>query len=104
MKTIKKVLYYKEYESPIAYGYKKEHKVKTYIKVTAWFDFKEGLRFSVGVANVSFCYRNIFKAFIRILEHESIGMQKYQQMKEDARSSGVYKKLEVGFLNHTVNN
>ena len=104
MKTIKKVLYYKEYESPIAYGYKKEHKVKTYIKVTAWLDFKEGLRFSVGVANASFCYRNPFKAFIRILEHQSIGMQKYQQMKEDTRKCGVYKKLDVGFLNHTVNN
>ncbi len=104
MKTIKKVIFYKEYESPIAYGYKVDHKVRTYIKVTAWFDFKEGLRFSVGVANMSACYRNPFKAFIRVLEHESIGMQKYQQMKEDSRNCKVYQKLDVGFLNHTVNN
>ena len=104
MKTIKKVLFKEEYESPIAYGYKAEHKVKTYIEVTAWFDFKEGLRFSVGVANVSFCERNPFKALIRTLEHESIGMQKYQQMKEDSRKCGAYKKLDVGFLNNTVNN
>ena len=103
MKTIKKVLFKKEYESPIAYGYKAEHKVKTYIEVIMWFDFKEGLRFSVGVANVSFCYKNPFKAFIRVLEHQSIGMQKYQQMKEDSRKAGVYKKLDVGFLKHTSN-
>jgi hypothetical protein len=35
--------------------------------------------------------------------HESIGMQKYQQMKGDARSSGIHKKLDVGFKNYTVN-
>jgi hypothetical protein len=68
-----------------------------------YFDFKEGLRFSVGVANMSSCYRNPFKAFIRTLEHESIGMAKYQQMKEDTRSCGLYKRLDVGFKNHTVN-
>jgi len=100
---IRKVLFHKEYEAPIKYGYKPEHKVKTYIEFIMWFDFKEGLRFSVGVPNVSFCFRNPFKAFIRILEHESIGMQKYQQMKEDSRNCGVYKKLDVNFLNHTVN-
>ncbi|MCD2345792.1 hypothetical protein [Clostridium guangxiense] len=104
MKTIKKVLFCKEYESPIAYGYKKEHRVKTYIKVILCFDFREGLRFTVSVANMSFCHRNPFKAFIRVLEHESIGMAKYQQMKEDTRKCGLYKKLDVGFLNHTVNN
>jgi hypothetical protein len=68
MKTFKKVLFHGDYEAPIAYGYKPEHKVKTYIDFIMWFDFKEGLRFSVGVANASFCYRNPFKAFIRMLE------------------------------------
>ena len=95
MKTIKKVLFYKEYESPITYGYKAEHKVKTYIEVIAWFDFKKGLRFSVGVANMSACYRNPFKAFIRVLEHESIGMEKYRQIKEDTRRCNVYQKLDI---------
>jgi hypothetical protein len=92
---LKKVLYYKEYESHIVYGYDEQHKVKTHIEVAVLFDFKEGLRFSVGVANTSFCCRNIFKAFIKILEHESIGMQKYKQMKEDAKYSGLYGKLYV---------
>ena len=95
MKILKKTLFYKEYESPIAYGYEKEHKVNAYIEVTAYFDFKEGLRFTVGVANASFCYRNPIKAFIRALEHESIGMGKYQRMKDDVRSCGLYNKLDV---------
>jgi hypothetical protein len=103
MKRFKKILYYKEYEAPIKYGYKPEHKVKTYIKVTMWFDFKEGLRFSVGVANASWCFRNPFKAFIAALEHESIGMQKYQQMKDDTRDCGLYNKLDVEFKKYIAN-
>lgn len=95
MKTIKKVLFYEEYEAPIAYGYELEHKVKTHVEFIAWFDFKEGLRFSVEVANISFCTRNPFKAFIRILEHESIGMQKYQQLKNDSRKCGLWKEIDV---------
>ena len=38
---IRKVLFHKEYEAPIKYGYKPEHKVKTYIEFIMWFDFKE---------------------------------------------------------------
>jgi hypothetical protein len=95
MKTIEKVLFEKDYESPIAYGYKKEHKVKTQIEVIMYFDFKEGLRFSVKSGNVSNCSKNIFKAFIRTLEHESIGMAKYDQMKYDARKCGIYNRLDI---------
>ena len=103
MKTIKKVLFHNNYESPIAYGYKKEHKVKSFTQVRLIFDFREGLRFTAECANVSFCSRNPFKAFAQLLEHQDIGMQKYQQMKEDTRKSHVYNKIDIGFLNHKVN-
>lgn len=92
---MKKVLFYKEYESPIAYGYKNEHKVKTYIKITIHFEFKNGLWFGVSVPNMGCGDRNPFKALIRALEHESIGMGKYQRMKDDTRSCGLYNKLDV---------
>jgi hypothetical protein len=95
MKTFKKTLFYKEYESPIAYGYKPEHTIKTYIEVNMYFDFKQWLRFSVSVPNFSCCKRNPFKAFIRVLEHESIGMSKYQRMKEDTRACGLYRKIDI---------
>jgi hypothetical protein len=90
---IKKVLYQNEYESPIFYGYKSEHKVKSYVKVTMAFDFREGLRFCVSVPNASRCYRNLIKAFLNILEHESIGMAKYNRLKDDVRNKDLVNKL-----------
>ena len=93
---MQKVLIYKEYDSPIAYGYKPEHRVMSYFKLTMVFDFREGLRFVAQVPNVSWCYRNPIKAVLRVLEHESIGMAKYNQMKDDTRRCGLYKKLDCG--------
>ena len=52
-----------------------------------YFDFKEWLRFSVGAGNFGYCHRNPFKAFIRVLEHESIGMMKYDSLKEVYRTT-----------------
>jgi hypothetical protein len=93
-KTYSKVLFYEEYESPIRYGYKPEHKVKTYIKITRCFDLREGLRYVVTVPNVSWCYRNLQKAMIRILEHESIGMAKYNRMKEDMQRQDLFRLVD----------
>lgn len=45
MKTYKKVLFYKEAESHLAW--RSDRKAKTKIEAIMWFDFKEGLRFSV---------------------------------------------------------
>ena len=92
MKTYKKVLFYKEAESPLAW--RGDRKAKTKIEAIMWFDFKEGLRFSVGAGNITSCERNIFKAILRVLEHESIGMAKYDCLKEDTRSKGLWKKLQ----------
>lgn len=95
MNTYSKVLYYKEYTAPIAYGYDEKHKVKSYVKIAAHFDFKEFLRFSVQVPNFSYCTHNPFKAILRVLEHESIGMSKYQRMKEDIRYFEKWKSMDV---------
>lgn len=89
-----KTLYYKEYESPIAYGHKPEHKVRSYTEINMYFDFKDGLRFCVSVPNFSTTYRNPFKAMVRAMEHESIGMSKYNRIKEDTRRCGYWKKLD----------
>ena len=94
MKTFIKTLYYKEYESPIAYGYEADHKVKSYVEIKVGFDFREGLRFCVTVPNVSYTYHNPFKAIMKALEHESIGMSKYNRIKEDTRRCGLWKKLD----------
>lgn len=91
MKTYSKVLYYKEYSSPIAYA---NREVQSYIKVELHFDFKEGLRFSASAPNIGSCARNPFKAIFRVLEHQSIGYSKYQVLKEDCRDQGLWKKLK----------
>lgn len=91
---MQKVLYCKEYDSPIAYGYKPEHRVKSYFRLRIGFDFKKGLRFSAEVPNFSCCTRNPIKAILRVLEHESIGMAKYNKMKDDTRACGLYKSLD----------
>ena len=91
---MKKVIYFNEYESRVFYGYEPEHRVKSYIKVTMHFDFKDWLRFSIEVPNISWCYRNPIKGILRVLEHESIGMSKYNKLKEDIRSKGLDKNLD----------
>lgn len=95
MKIYSKQLYYKEYFSPISYGYNEKHKVKSYVKIKLYFDFKEGLRFSVSVPDFGCCERNPIKAILRVLEHESIGMSKYQRMKEDIRYFERWKSMDV---------
>lgn len=95
MKTFSKVLYCKEYIAPIAYGYNEKHKIKSYVEVSVHFDFKEWIRFSVSVPNFSCCTHNPFKAILRVLEHESIGMSKYQRMKEDIRYFNKWKSMDV---------
>lgn len=91
MKTYKKVLFSKDAESPLAW--RSDKKAKTCIEVTFYFDFKEGARFTVSAGNTSFCSKSLFKAFLAVLEHESIGMAKYDWLKEDTRSKGFWKKL-----------
>ena len=95
MKTHRKTLFSKEYSSPISYGTNSTHKVKTKIKVEIIFSFKEGVWFAILVGNFGCSDKNIFKAFVRALEHESIGMAKYDQMKCDTRKLGLYNKLDV---------
>lgn len=93
-----KILYYKEYYSPVFWGYKPEHKVKSYIKFQIHFNLKDGLWFSATVPNFTCGDRNPFKSIMTILEHESIGMSKYNKLKEDIRHDGRDKNLHCGTI------
>ena len=85
---MQKTLIYKEYESNTWFynggkdTSKPSNPVKSYFKLNMYFDFKEGLRFTAVAPNVSYCYRNPIKAVLRLLEHESIGMSKYNALKD----------------------
>lgn len=92
MKKFSKILLRKEYKSPVQYDCTNTD-VESYVEICLHFDFKEGLRFSVSVPNMGYCSRNPFTAVLRVLEHESIGMAKYNRLKEDVRAKGFWKKL-----------
>ena len=91
---IKKTLFYKEYEAPVAYGTESKHKVKSYLEIKMYFDLKNGLRFCVSAPNISSTNRNPFTSIFRVMEHESIGMSKYNRIKEDSRRLGLWKHLD----------
>lgn len=91
---MKKVLFKKEWTSPVAWASSKNpEKLEGYIEYVMWFDFKQGLRFSVSVPNYSSCTRSPFKCLFRALEHSDVGMGKYCRLKDRTRDLGLWKKL-----------
>jgi hypothetical protein len=97
IKDYTKILIHKEYSSPIKYGYELHHKVISYITITRHFSFKERLWYSVTVPNAGFGDRKLLNALTRAMEHESIGMAKYQRIKEDLFNQDLYRKLDPDF-------
>lgn len=94
MKTYSKVLYQDAYSCYPAWSNSKDNaKIESYVKLEMHFDLKKGLRFSVTVPNFTICRRNPFKCIFRALEHESIGMGKYQRLKDRTREIDCWKKL-----------
>ena len=91
IKTYKKILFSKDAESPLAW--RDDRKARTHIELVLYFDFIEGVRFTAMAGNISACRRNPFKALYRVLEHESIGMSKYDCLKDDTRRQGLWQKL-----------
>lgn len=91
MKTFKKVLF--ENVASFPFAWRNDCTGKTTIKVLLFFDFKKGLRFVVEAGNFTYCDRSLFKAFCKCLEHESVGMMKYDRLKEDTQSKGLWNKL-----------
>mgnify|MGYP000858014750 CR=1 FL=1 len=94
MKTYSKVLYENTYSCYPAWGSSEDAtKIESYVKFEMHFDFKEGLRFSISIPNFGTCSRNPFKCIFRALEHESIGMGKYQRLKDRTRKIDCWRKL-----------
>lgn len=78
MKTYSKLIYQNEYTSFSKWG----QKITSYIKIERHFDFRDGLRYSVSVPNFGCCKRKLKDAILWAMEHESIGMAKYNGIKE----------------------
>ena len=89
MRTISKVVYEKHYISPSKWG----QKVESYIKIERYFDLKEGLRYSVTVPNFGCCKKKLRDAMLWAMEHESVGMAKYNGLKELVNSKNLWNKI-----------
>jgi hypothetical protein len=89
MKTWSKVIYENHYTSNSKWG----QKIESYIKIERHFDFKEGLRYSVTVPNFGCCKRKLKDAMLWAMEHESIGMAKYNGLKEKCYSKKLWNQI-----------
>ena len=92
MKTYKKVLLRRDYTFKGQY-WSKSDKGKSYCELVLVFDFKEGLRFTASVPNMSWCDRNPFKVLMRVIEHENIKGEKYDDLKYNMRNKGLHRNL-----------
>ena len=70
MKTYLKVICEKHCTSSTKCG----QKIEKYIKNQRYFDFKEGLGYSVSVPNFNCCKNKLIDALLWIMEHEINGM------------------------------
>lgn len=64
-----------------------------YIELNLFISLKHGFFFSAAVANKVFSSRNPFKALLLALESETLGMAKYDRLKERVRDLGLWQKL-----------
>lgn len=99
MKTYTKTLYENSYSCYPQWGSgdgnhpAANSPIHSYVELKLHFDFEQGLRFSCSVPNFACSHRNPFKAILRVLEHESIGMGKYQRLKDRVHQVGCWGKL-----------
>lgn len=89
MKTISKTIYEKHYTSPSRWG----QKIESYIKIEIRFNLRDGIWFLTSVPNFSSGNKNLIKSITRVLEHESIGMAKYNGLKEICYSKKLWKSI-----------
>lgn len=64
-----------------------------YIELNLFISIKHGFFFSVAVTNKVFSSRNPFKALLLALESETLGMAKYDKLKERVRDLDLWQKL-----------
>lgn len=72
---------------------RKPDDLEIYIDINLHVSFRRGFFFAVNVVNKSFCSRNPFKALLRALESETVGMAKYDKLKERVRDLDLWRKL-----------
>lgn len=77
-KFLEKDIYYKEYTSNTHFNIN----AQSYVKIQRRFSFKSGICYVIDIPNIAYVGKNKSKTLLRALEHESIGMAKYNICKE----------------------
>ncbi len=67
--------------------------LQIYIEINLHIGFEHVFFFSVNVANKSFTSRNPVSALLAALESETVGMAKYDALKERVRDLDLWSKL-----------
>jgi hypothetical protein len=67
--------------------------LEIYIEINLHVSFSRGFFFAVNVVNKSFCSISPFKALVMALESETVGMAKYDKLKERVRDLDLWRKL-----------
>lgn len=86
-------LFKKHWESPVAWATEKTPIINGGIWYCLIFDFKNWLRFSCTSGNITACTRGPLKCIFHVLEHEGVGMAKYDRLKERVRENGLWNRL-----------
>jgi len=67
--------------------------LEIFIEINLHIGFEHGFFFAVNVANKTFTSRNPFSALLSALESETVGMAKYDKLKERVRDLDLWSKL-----------
>ena len=86
---MKITLFAKKFESPKSWAYTDDDIVRGFIIFDLVINNHVGFMFSTKLVNKTFSNRNPFKSIFAALESETIGMGKYDALKERVK----YKKL-----------
>lgn len=86
-------LFAKKFEEMTAWAHYPEDKVKGFIMLDLLINKHVVFTFQVKVMNKTFSSRNPFKALLFALESESVGMAKYDSLKQRVRSKDLWKSL-----------
>ena len=83
----------KHFTSQVAWAVSEEDKVGGYIELHLYLTRETTFHFCCSVADKSFCGRNPIDCLLRALESESVGMAKYNALKERLREREMWRKL-----------
>ena len=90
---MKFILARKKFYSPVAWGLEEGDGVNGEIVFALYLTIHTGFHFSVNTGVASFNGRNPIDCIMRAMEHENVGMLKYERIKERTRQNKTWQKL-----------